>query len=59
MRQIDFRTNVRLLLFIAMWWANKQLEKDKKMKDYVGRNEKTKVRLLCDVNTSTNPLTVV
>jgi len=27
----------------AMWWANKQLEKDKKMKDYVGRNEKTKI----------------
>ena len=26
-----------------LWWAGKQLERGKQLKDYVGRNEKTKI----------------
>jgi hypothetical protein len=28
---------------VCLWWANKMLAKDKKLADYVGRNEKTKI----------------
>lgn len=26
-----------------LWWAGKQLQRDKLLKDYVGRNEKTRI----------------
>ena len=26
-----------------LWWAGKQLEKEKKLFEYIGRNEKTKI----------------
>ena len=27
----------------TLWWAGKELKKDKKLSDYLGRNEKTKI----------------
>jgi len=26
-----------------LWWASKELQRGKKLQDYVGRNEKTKI----------------
>jgi hypothetical protein len=28
---------------VSLWWANKELQWEKKLKDYVGSNEKTKI----------------
>lgn len=26
-----------------LWWAGKELHRDKKLQDYIGKNEKTKI----------------
>ena len=41
---------------VTIWWAGKEFQKGKKLKDHVGRNEKTKVVIRMQISSAGPPV---